>query len=109
MATKSKPKKTASKKVAAKKTTDRRQKDIDAEKLAAPSKAPSTVAPPQPRDDSGEIVVFAIRLRRSERDLIHDAAGPAKASSFVKGLALAAARGDMKTVTEIVDDAHGAK
>lgn len=75
-----------------------------ATKKPATPKASVTDAPPQPRDDSGEIVVFAIRLKRIERDEIHNAAGSAKASSFVRGLALAAARGDMKALTEIVDN-----
>jgi hypothetical protein len=103
MATKSKPRKAASKKAAQTKTAGRKPQGIDAEKQAAHPKALATDTPPQPRDDSGQIVVFAIRLRRSERDLIHDAAGPAKASSFVKGLALAAARGDTRLVQEIAD------
>ena len=60
-------------------------------------------------DDSGEICVFAIRLRRAERDLIHQVAGSGKASEFVRGLAIAGARKDMKAVEEIVDAAHAAR
>ena len=62
-----------------------------------------------PTDDAGEVVVFAIRLKRSERDLIHAAAGSGKASEFVRGLAIAGARRDMKAVEEIVDAAHAAR
>jgi hypothetical protein len=64
---------------------------------------PKTATAPEQPDDSGEIVVFAIRLKRTERDLIHTATGSGKASEFVRGLALAAARGDMKAVEEIID------
>jgi hypothetical protein len=99
MATKSKPKKAATKRAAPKKVAERKPK-------AAPASVAVAAVPPQPRDDSGETVVFAIRLKRSERDEIHDATGPAKASSFVRSLALAAARGDMKLVQEIVDAVH---
>jgi hypothetical protein len=38
-----------------------------------------------------ETVVFAFRLSPEERELIHQAAGPAKASRFVRALAVAAA------------------
>ena len=63
------------------------------------TKEPDT---PQQPDASGEIVVFAIRLKRGERDAIHAAAGSGKASQFVRGLALAAAAGDLKTIQSIV-------
>ncbi len=105
MATKSRTKKAASKKAAPKKTTERKPGNVDAEKQPAQPKPPVTDAPAQ-RDDSGEICVFAFRLTRSERDEIHAASGSAKASSFVRGLALAAARGDLKAVERIVDAVH---
>lgn len=41
-----------------------------------------------------DLVVFAFRLTRAERDQIHQAAGPAKASRFVRSLAVAAAGND---------------
>jgi hypothetical protein len=102
MAKTSKPTKAATKKAAPKKVAERKSK-------AAPASVAVTAVPPQPRDDSGETVVFAIRLRRSERDEIHDATGPARASRFVRSLILAAVRGDMKLVQEIVDAAHEAR
>lgn len=73
---------------------------------AETSSEEKTATAPTQRDDSGEVVVFAIRLKRSERDEIHAAAGSGKASSFVRGLALAATRGDMKAIEEIVDAVH---
>ena len=65
-------------------------------------------APAQPEvaqqpDDAGELVVFAFRLTRAERDVIHEAAGSAKASRFVRTLAVAAAKGDAPTVMGILD------
>jgi hypothetical protein len=55
---------------------------------------------PQAQD---EMVVFAIRLTKAERDAIHAAAGPGKATKFVRTLAVAAARGDSPTVLGILD------
>jgi hypothetical protein len=63
-------------------------------------------ATPQRPDDASEIVVFAFRLTRSERDEIHAATGSAKASKFIRTLALAGARGDMKAVQETIDEVH---
>ena len=41
-------------------------------------------------------VVFAFRLSEADRDLIHKAAGPAKATKFVRAAAIAAANQDSK-------------
>jgi hypothetical protein len=49
------------------------------------------------------LVTFAFRLTPAERDEIHAAAGPGKASRFVKGVALAVARTDGKAIQEVVD------
>jgi len=64
---------------------------------------------PQQPDDSAEIVVFAFRLSRAERDEIHAATGSAKASKFIRTLALAGARGDMKAVQEVIDEVHATR
>jgi hypothetical protein len=69
---------------------------------STPAKPAQTEATQQP-DDSGDLVVFAFRLSRAERDLIHAAAGSAKASRFVRMLAVAAARGDGPAVLGILD------
>ena len=50
-----------------------------------------------------ELVVFAFRLTPEERELLHKAAGPAKASRFVRTLAVAAARGDKARIEQILD------
>jgi hypothetical protein len=56
----------------------------------------------QTQDDAEELVVFAFRLTRAERDAIHAAAGSAKASSFVRRLSTAAARGDGEALQQIL-------
>ncbi len=50
--------------------------------------------------------MFAFRLTEEERDAIHKAAGPAKASKFVRNLAVAAARNDEAAVKAIMKAAH---
>jgi len=52
-----------------------------------------------PRED---LCVFAFRLTAEERDAIHKAAGPAKASRFVRTLVVAAARNDEAAVRAIM-------
>ena len=49
-----------------------------------------------------DLVVFAFRLTPKERDLIHAAAGPAKASRYVRTLAVAAANGDEALVLKLL-------
>ena len=49
-----------------------------------------------------DLVVFAFRLTPKERDLIHKAAGPAKASKYVRTLAVAAANGDEALVLKLL-------
>ncbi len=63
----------------------------------APAKTKATKAPKE------ELVVFAFRLTPEEREAIHKAAGPAKASKFVRALARAAAKRDLAAVTQIVE------
>jgi hypothetical protein len=50
-------------------------------------------------------VVFAFRLSEADRDRIHKAAGPAKATKFVRAAALAAANQDSKTFEELTTQA----
>ena len=68
-------------------------------------KAPRTKAtqPVVQADDSQELVVFAFRLTRAERDLIHQAAGPAKASQLARSLLVAAAQKDEQAVKTIME------
>jgi hypothetical protein len=60
-------------------------------------------APTEAHETPEDLVVFAIRLTKAERDAIHAAAGPGKATKFVRSLAVAAARGDGPTVLGILD------
>jgi hypothetical protein len=50
-----------------------------------------------------ELCVFAFRLTPAERDQIHKAAGPAKASKYVRALTRAASVGDLDLVSKIVE------
>jgi hypothetical protein len=54
-----------------------------------------------PRED---LCVFAFRLTAEERDAIHKAAGPAKASKFARTLLVAAARNDESAVKAIMKE-----
>jgi hypothetical protein len=56
---------------------------------------------------SEELVVFAFRLSAEERDEIHTAAGSARASRFVRAVALASARGDVKALQAILLEVQG--
>lgn len=74
-----------------KKTT--RARKPAAEKPAAETKAPRK-----------ELCVFAFRLTEAERDAIHKAAGPAKASKFARNLLVAAATQDEAAVRAIMKE-----
>ena len=67
--------------------------------------APIPTAMPKSKA-SDDLVVFAFRLSAEERDLIHQASGPAKASRFVRAVVLSAARGDMKALQAIITEVH---
>jgi len=64
------------------------------------------VKEPKPKKEKAPkvpLVVFAFRLREADRDLIHKAAGPGKATRFVVAAALAAANGDQKAFASLVE------
>jgi hypothetical protein len=61
------------------------------------------VVPDAPTAPTEDLVVFAMRLTTDERDAIHKAAGPGKASKFVRQVAIAAARGDVDAVQRLID------
>ncbi len=56
----------------------------------------------KPAEAEEDLVVFAFRLSAEERELIHQAAGPAKASRFVRALAVAAAKRDEAAVRKLI-------
>ena len=64
--------------------------------------AEEQAATPQ-TDAREELCVFAFRLTEAERDAIHKAAGPAKASRFARTLLVAAARRDAAGVSAILE------
>ena len=70
------------------------------EKPAQEPRPQKEKAPKEPQ------VVFAFRLSEADRDLIHKAAGPAKATRFVRTAALAAANADRKTFDALVEQAR---
>ena len=71
-----------------------------AETTEAKAKEPK---PKKERAPKEELVVFAFRLTPAERDAIHRAAGPAKATKYVRALTRAASVGDLDLVTKIVN------
>jgi hypothetical protein len=74
-----------------------------AEKVTAVAVAHEVSEKQGPRED---LCVFAFRLTAEERDAIHKAAGPAKASKFVRTIAVAAARNDEAAVRAIMKGAQ---
>jgi hypothetical protein len=69
-----------------------------------PAKTPvEAIEKPEAKQASREaLCVFAFRLTEEERNAIHQAAGPAKASKFVRTLTVAAARNDEAAVKAIM-------
>ena len=67
--------------------------------------APTATTKPKAGDD---LVVFAFRLSSEERELIHQASGPARASRFVRAVAIAAARGDLATIQAVIKESRKA-
>jgi len=77
-------------------------------KKAKARKPAAEAVPQEPREKVAKenLCVFAFRLTPEERDAIHKAAGPAKASKFVRALALAAARNDEAGIRTIMEEAQ---
>jgi hypothetical protein len=71
----------------------------------AEAKAPKEPKPKKEKAPKEPQVVFAFRLSEADRDLIHKAAGPAKATKFVRAAALAAAKADSKSFEELTSQA----
>jgi hypothetical protein len=70
---------------------------------AKPKATADTVMPKAKASD--DLVVFAFRLTPDEREEIHTAAGSARASRFVRAVALAAARRDVSALNAIMLEA----
>jgi len=71
----------------------------------AMAKAPKEPKPKKEKAPEEPQVVFAFRLSEADRDRIHKAAGPAKATKFVRAAALAAANQDSKAFEELTTQA----
>jgi hypothetical protein len=86
------------------KSTKKAAATSKARRAEKPAKAaPETAVHEEPKKEKlADLCVFAFRLTEAERDLIHKAAGPAKASKFVRTLAVAAARNDEVAVKAIL-------
>src|SRR5262249_35828536 len=71
--------------------------------------APIGAKPAQPKGEAKpaeELVVFAIRLTEPERQAIHEAAGPARATRFIRAVAIAAAHGDVEAFKRALKEAE---
>ena len=77
------------------------KKTTRARKPAAEKTSTKTTETKAPRE---ELCVFAFRLTEAERDAIHKAAGPAKASKFARNLLVAAANKDDAAVRAIMKE-----
>jgi len=73
------------------------------------TKAKAAKEPKKEKAPKAPQVVFAFRLSEADRTLIHKAAGPAKASRFVLGAALAAATGDTKAFEDLTTQAKASR
>ena len=82
------------------KTKSRRKTAKVRKKKTKPKKV---TAPKEP------LVVFAFRLTAAERDLIHKAAGPGKATRLVKGAALAVTTGNTKAFEVLATQANATR
>ena len=71
-------------------------------KKAAKVKAAKEPKPKKEKAPKEPQVVFAFRLTEAQRDTIHKAAGPGKATRFVRSAALAAASGDRPAFEELL-------
>ena len=69
-----------------------------------PQEAPSKPKRGQAKAPREDLCVFAFRLTEAERDAIHKAAGPAKASKFARNLLVAAATKDEAAVRAIMKE-----
>ena len=74
-------------------------------KPAKIAKPKATKEPKKEKAPKEPQVVFAFRLDEADRTLIHKAAGPGKATQFVRAAALAAAKADHETFKTLIDQA----
>ena len=82
--------------------TTKKKSTANARKPVPAAAAAKTADEPKTKAAREDLCVFAFRLTAEERDAIHKAAGPAKASKFVRTLVVAAARNDEAAVKAIM-------
>lgn len=97
----------------AKKASDKAAANRAADKKAADKKKPKSTpverkvigakaAPKKAGAERQELVVFAFRLTEPERNVIHNAAGRGKATSFARAALAAVATGDAAAVKDLM-------
>jgi len=91
--------KTPKKETTVKTHTPAKAKKVANAKIVKEVKPKKEKAPKEPQ------VVFAFRLTEAQRDAIHKAAGPGKATRFVRTVALATASGDRPALEELLAQA----
>ena len=82
------------------------KKTTTEKKASAKKVTPKAAKPKREKAPREELCVFAIRLTRAERDAIHAAAGSRNATRFVRSLAVAASRDDMKGIQQVLKEAR---
>jgi hypothetical protein len=80
----------------------RSAKEAAMSKQKSEKKASKEPKPKKEKAPKEPLVVFAFRLSEADRDRIHTAAGPGKATRFVLAAALAAANADSKAFETLV-------
>ena len=86
--------------------TEKKRKPTKQATKKAKAKEPKPQKVKTPKEPQ---VVFAFRLTEEQREQIHKAAGPGKATRFVRSAALAAAGGDRPAFEELLSQAKASK
>ena len=71
-------------------------------RLGKKARAAKDPKPKKEKEPKEPQVVFAFRLTKAQRDRIHKAAGPGKATRFVRAAALAAADADRSAFDQLL-------
>ena len=77
-------------------------------KQATTTKAAKQPTPKKEKAPKEKLCVFAFRLTPAERDAIHKTAGPARASRFIRSVAVAFANEDEGAFKAVVKEAREA-
>jgi hypothetical protein len=77
-------------------------------RVAKPAEKKTKAAAKTEEKETG-LVVFAFRLTQAERDAIHQTAGPARASRYVRRVAAAFAAEDVESFKGVLKEAREAR